>query len=1023
MTLNEWIERENVDVRRVIVRVETEYWLRAEWDRMLPNGGMVHVIPLPPQSGGGSNPLSMLMMVAIAVAAVYTGGLAAGAMGFVAGTAGYAAVSAGVSMAVMAAGSMLVNAIIPPKSANVSQGTGTSPTYSLAASGNQARLLEAIPVLYGRMKVKPDLASQPFTEYVGNEQYLYELFCISQGEVNVEQVLIGDTDIGNFSEITWQVVGPNQPVTLFPDNVVTSEAIAGIELQAPNDSGDWVGPYTANPAGTKANFIGFDVTLPSGLFYANDDGSLGTLAVTFEIQARQIDDAGNAQGGWIGLDTRTLSMAAAQPQAISYRYGVDAARYEVRARRTSKLNEDSRAQNRIQWAALRAYLPSERYYGNVTLLAMRARATNNLNSSTAHDVNVIATRRVPVWTGNGWSEPRPTTNPAWAVADAVRNRDYGRGLPDRRLDIDALVRLADVWSSRGDEFNGVFDSVGSFWDGLTTICRAGRAVPMYLGGVVTVVRDELKAVRTALFSPANICAGTLTTEYGFYSVDTPDHVVIEYMDEATWSWQDVACVPDGSPALVEKRIQMIGPTKREQAFREGIYAAYANRDQRKTVSFTAELDGLIPLYGDLVGVSHDLPRWGISGEVEAVEGACVHVSEQLEWTAGAQHYVRFVGRNGAPTIALRVMQNAADGDAMSMLLMDALPAGFRFGDGVTEDPTRFAFGPSVEQVAQDVRLIRATPRQGQVELTFVNNAESPHTAELGMKPPPPASPSLLPGVIHAPIVAEVTANARVTPGYVSIAASPASGAALYEFQASADGGRSWAALGTISTNSVTVPIAPGVWMFRVRAYGTSGLAGPFAVCTSEIASFAYLPAAPTVTLREPFTGDQVSIEIQRLPDVDFFHVEVVSGGVTRYAADITGQSFVWTLDQAKQYGAAVDTFAVSVTAGNSAGMGPTTFLTVKSQAPAAPAVTVFSNDGYNAILHMSVSGAVKAVGYVVKSGGTVVQSGTETECTVPAAKTYQVTAYNGWGSESASTQVSVPADTGGGGWDGGGFAN
>ena len=35
------------------------------------------------------------------------------------------------------------------------------------------------------------------------------------------------------------------------------------------------------------------------------------------------------------------------------------------------------------------------------------------------------------------------------------------------------------------------------------------------------------------------------------------------------------------------------------------------------MTFRTELEGLIPTYGDLVVISHDMPQWGTSGEVLA----------------------------------------------------------------------------------------------------------------------------------------------------------------------------------------------------------------------------------------------------------------------------------------------------------------------------------------------------------------------------------------------------------------------
>lgn len=1013
-----WAEAVGIDTHRSLLCVNGDYWLRKDWRRALPNGAVATFIQVP-AGGGGSNPLQAVLLIAVAIASVYTGGAAAAAYG---AGAGATAVGAAASIAVSVAGAMLVNAIVPTAGVGTSvTGASASPTYSLQASGNTARLLDSIPVLYGRLNTVPDLAAQPYTEYVGNEQYLYELFAISQGQISIEQILIGETDIGNFSEITYEIIGPNQPVTLFPDNVVTSSELSGIELQAPNDSGDWVGPFVANPSGSVANFIGIDVTLPSGLFYAADDGSLQQLSLTFEVQAQTIDDNGVATGAWIDLDVHALTMATSQPQLISYRYAVPQARYQIRAKRTTDLNSDSRAQNRIQWASLRAYMPSARYYGDVTLLALRARATNSLNSDSAHDVHVISTRMLPIWNGSAWSAPQATTSPAWAIADAVRNQTYGAGLSDNRLDLDVLLTLSQTWAARGDEFNGVFDTKGSFWDSLSTICRAGRALPMYFGGVISVVRDELKTVRTAMFTPQNIVKGSFSAQYAFYSADTPDYVTVEYFDEVTWAWQTVDCIPTGSAALVQKSVKMVGPTKRAQAFREGLYMAYANRDQRKTVSITTELDGLIPRYGDLVSISHDLPKWGISGVVDAFDVATVTVSEQLEWTPGAQHYVRFVERDGTPTYPIRVSQPTGDEDNLSMLLMDPLPDLFEFGDGFSEEQSRFAFGPAIDKITQDVRLIKATPRDGQVEMTFVNNADSPHTAETGVSPPPPVSPSSLPGVIHAPIVASIAIDFRITPGAVSITAAPAAGAARYEYQASADNGESWSLLGVVLTNTLTTPIAVGTWQFRVRAYGQSGLAGPFALWTGAIEEFKYAPAPPALSLREPFTGDQLSIEIQRLPDVDFFQVEVVVGGVSKYSATITAQNFTWTLDQAGQYSAVADTFDVRVEGGNIAGLGNPATITVKSTPPDVPTATYAAGTGGQATLSYSSSGTITAAGYVVRQGSTVIYDGPLTLVSVAAGATYTVTSYNAWHSESGAASIAIPASAGeGGGTDPGG---
>lgn len=1009
ISIREFFRGAAVDCSRLIVSVDWDFWLRSRWDEPIPRDAVVVITPVP-GNDGGSNPLATILQIAVLVAAVTIPGAQWG-LALQVGSLGYAAASIGISIA----GSLLINALVPSSRVNTNvTGTTTSPTYALQSSGNVARLLDPIPVIYGRMKTTPDLGSQPYTEYVGNEQYLYQLFCITQGKYQIESILIGDTPIANFSEIDYEVLGPNEAVTLFPDNVVTSSEVGGIELQAPNDSGTWIGPFVASDAGTKANYIGVDMVLPSGLFYANDDGSLGALALTFEVQAQAIDDAGNATGDWITLDTRELKMSTAQPQQISYRYAVAPARYQVRAQRTTDLNTDSRAQNRVQWSGMRAYLPSGRYYGDVTLLAMRARATNNLNSSSAHDVNVIGTRILPVWNGSSWVE-QPCQSIAWAFADACRNSGYSIGLADDRVDLETLLELDATWASRGDQFNGVFDTKGTFWDAVTTIAAAGRAVPMYNGDVVSIVRDEPKTARTGMFTPGNIAPGSLEIQYSFATDDTPDSVQVQYFDETTWSWQDVMCVPAGSAGANPSQVKMVGITDRNQAWREGIYKAYSNRDQRKQVSWSTELEGLIPHFGDLLGVSHDLAQWGISGTVDGADGSVVFVNQQLEWTAGVQHYALFRDLDGSALGPFRVRQPAGDTADLAMQLMDALPASFAFSDGFSMEPTQFSFGPGVDKLTQDVRLVSATPGDGnQVDMVAVNAADSPFLAETQLDPPAPVSPSSLPGIIHAPIIAQVNVDWQIVPGSVAITAGGAAGAVTYEFQASANNGQSWQPLGTSRTNSLTVQIAVGDWIFRVRAFGASGFPGPWTQWTGTVEKFTYPPAPPTVSLRDPFTGDQLSVEIQRLPDVDFFHVQVVVAGAVKYEADITAQNFTWALDQARQYGAVAATFDIKVAGGNIAGLGNYATLTVTSAPPDAPNVQVSPGSSGMATLSMSANGGIEPTGFRVRQGSTVVYDGASGTCQVAAGHSYQVTAYNDWGSESAPADVDVPADAGDG---------
>lgn len=831
-----------------VVMLNDKPLLQKQWCQRVKMGDVLHVTQLPGDGGGGgSNPMRMVLTIALIAVAVYTGGAAAAAYGAATGAAagtttiGMSVVNAVVSGATMLGGTMLLNMLFPvkPNSLKQRQSEQISPTYTFGDRGNSARLLEAIPVLYGRFLVYPDLITQPYVENRGDQQYIYSLFCVTQGQCTIEEIRIGDEDVSTFGEVQYEVIPPGGQVTLFPDNVVTSLSVGGNTLLGPNEPGYAVlGPFVVCPPGAAVDHIAVDVSAPGGMLRAEDDGSFSSVAAYFSFEYREIDDTGTPQGPWQNLLNTNISGASQQPQLRSYKIPVDLARYEVRGFRANNKG-DNRTSDIIRWDNLRGYIPSTRTYGNVTLVAMIVRATNNISGSLARKVSIVAQRKLPVWDPvNGWSvEEVETSNPAWAIADAIRNEEYGRGLPDSYYNLQEIYRLAQVWDSRGDEFNGVFDVTTQFWDALSSLCAVGRAVPMYYAGMIDVIRNEPKAIPARVFTPQNMVASSFSTRYLFAEKDTPDHVIMEYIDENTWKQASVECILPGSAGLNPATVSMIGITNREQAWREGISLAAKNRDQRRLTSFSTGMEGALTRYGEMVSVSHDVPGWGYFGRIEyfdvvAPGRARVVTSEPLEFTEGVTHYMAFRRRNGKQdgpyecTRPVGALENECE-----VLGEEADIEAIYISDGVREDLTQYQFGPSERMEAKVVILSAKPARDGSVALSVVNYAESIHTAELGGTVPVPPPITTLPGVPVLPIVDRISLELTTTVGAQNIVISPARGADYYEYAISNDG-IEWTLIGTTSDTVWPVTLNPGTWWVRARAVGQ--MAGPWRTWTGQV---------------------------------------------------------------------------------------------------------------------------------------------------------------------------------------------
>jgi len=736
-TIRAWLDAHGIAEfeRPTICLRNGEPVLRAAWpDAEIGASDIVTFVSLPQGGGGGGgkNPLRTVLMIAVMVAAPAIGGAIAGAIG-ITSTIGTALITAAVGLA----GATLVNVLVPPpKPAAPSFGgsfgsTPTpSPTYALQSQGNQARLGQPIPVIYGRHLVYADLAATPWTEYAGNEQYLHQLHCIGQGEYELEQVRIEDTPISSFEEVTYEIVAPDDPVTLFEADVTTAAEVAGQELKGTNelDTGDdgWIGPFAANPAGTTAEEIGIDLVMPRGLYYANSSGGLDSRTIAWEVEVRAIDDEGVALGGWVQLGAESVTAATNTAQRRSDRYPVASGRYEIRLRRTDAKDTDARAGHEIRWQALKAFLVGEPVFGDVTLFAVRMRATDNLSQRSSRLVNCILTRRLPVWDPvTGWSAPQPTRSIAWAFADAARAH-YGADLPDARIDLAALHALDGLWQGRDDYFDAVFDQGVTVWEALTRIARVGRAVPFLQGGILRLVRDEARSLPVALFGPRNIVKGSLKVQYLMPGEDTADAVTVEYFSARIWAPDEVtASLPD-SAADQPAKVELFGCTDEAQALREGLYMAAANRYRRRMVSFRTELEGLIPTYGDLIAIAHDMPRWGQGGEVVAWDATArmLELSEPLVWSDSETHYIALRRRDGTVSGPWPVDPGADDRRVFLAENLDFTPY-----TGASEERTHFAFGVG-EAWSLRARVISIRPRGEQVEITAVGEDARVHEADL-----------------------------------------------------------------------------------------------------------------------------------------------------------------------------------------------------------------------------------------------------------------------------------------------------
>ena len=828
--------------RPAIAMLNGKYILPHAWGRKLRDGDVLMFICLARGGGGGgSNPLRMLLTIALLAFAPWAAGIATGIAAGATGVQGL--ILAGTTMGIQLAGAALINALMPvPRQSTL---PSPSPTYTLQAQGNAARIEAPIPVQYGRVLSFPDLAAQPYWEYVGEEQFVYQLLCLGAGEYSIEEIRIEDTPIAAFPEIQTEIVGPHGHVTLFPTDVTTSVEVSGQELIG-RKSGTWsrsgttvtvtltahgfgsgqakylnfttgsgvsdvylitvltvdtftvttpatgtsgacyihdvlggVSGFVASAAGTVAQRLSVDFVLPSGLFTTDGSGNLNPFTVGYHVEAQQVNDLGVATGSWTLLEDASITAktVTAVRQSMSYTL-VTPGRYKVRAWRTDAQADPSTTGNQLLVGGLRSYMADPIDFGPVTLVALRMRATNSLSVQASRKVAVLATRKIPVWNGTAWSAPVASTSIAWALADACRSTDYGAKLADARIDLAGLLALDAVWTARQDSFSYRFDSATSWWEAMRKIAAAGRAKPIMMGGVVRVVRDAPATVPVAMFSMRNIIKGSFAVDYLQPTSMTADAITGTYFDATTWAPRRVTAKLPGSTALKPAKVTLEGIDNPAQAMRELMYQAACNRYRRKIVHFGTEMEGFIPAFGDLIAVQHDMVGWGKQAEVVGWNAATRALKVSEPLAITGSNVVALRRANGSQTDPIAVTAGASDYEVILAAAPDFTPE----SGGQTRERTHVAFGLAATYSTM-AKVLTCRPRGlYEVAIDAVTEDPSVHTAETGVVAPPLVT-SNLPRRPIVPIVKGLFA--RRIPGDATrcvIGWRPAPGADTYHVE-------------------------------------------------------------------------------------------------------------------------------------------------------------------------------------------------------------------------------------------------
>jgi Putative phage tail protein len=790
-TVSDWLDDHAAAVKGpLIVIVNDTAILRADWNtQLIDPSDRAAVIMLPARGRGGiKNIIRVVATIGLAIAASVVAGPLGAAVG-ITSSIGVSLIGAGVFLA----GSIVLNRLLPASTNTAdqpqAQGAPQSPTYTLQAQGNYARLTSPIPKLYGNHLVFPDFASgtYAFFEPVFSVQLVRYFFCLGLGDYDVEQILIGDTVAWNSTSgptntyaggFALEIVRPGAAPTIFYPYYFTSQDVGGFDLKPTLV----MGPYIATPPGYRTTAIEFDFVMPNGLSYTNPTtGVILPVGVTVTCDYQLIDDRGNPIGPWV---QNAEGFFALSKDAIrrSVPITVPEGRYQARVTRTDLGNPGTPSYiSDISWTGLKSVLTRDSNgvdlstirYPDTTMLLLQVAATDRISAQSSHQVGVIMTAILPEWNAlTGWSAPVPTRKLGASVSDMLR-ASYGAGLADARIDLDKLwTYLQDTWNARGDFCDRIFDQKMSIWEAMSALLKCGRTRPIMVGSKISFIRDEPRALYKQSFTPRNIAPNSLETLYILEDINLPDDVLLTFVNRDTWKPDSVrfSTTSIRTPNPIIYDYTGIGTT--EHALREAAYQAANNKYRRKFATFGIELENRFMLLGDLIKVAHDVPMWGQSAPLNSVVSANhILADDDFTWQTGTQYYATLSTFDGKVLSAMRVSRGDTDAD----LIIDALDLATAMGaigftgnladlcvgqfDAHNRVESRIIFGPS-QSIGMDLIVTGVVPDANlNATIETVNEDIRVHTAD-GSSPVPPFA-------LRHPIIALLLAGITVDLGRIT----------------------------------------------------------------------------------------------------------------------------------------------------------------------------------------------------------------------------------------------------------------
>lgn len=576
------------------------------WSHVYPKHGQVIEV----RGAVGKSAVRLVAMVALTYfafqAPMLAGWLAkAGLSG-----AGLAAARAGVYLA----GSMLINKVLQPKQPGAA--APAESTFALSAPRNRPRPYEPLGLLLGSMRIAPDVASLPYTNYEGDQQFVSLLLTPGINVARVEELYNGDALLSSFEGVQVWYNGfsgmPDQDIPIYSNvAVVEGGRLLDTSSEPKNRPGQWV-----QRTGSERT-IRLVVGVEFQIWDVTSKGKEKDNREQLQVQYRAV-----GTGNWLNFGNYSVSGRTQKTQKRSYTLDVPEGQYDVRARVAGQNTDGSGAQANFTWTTLTSVRREPPGYPGISRIGIRMRASGQLNGAPDEIRCVAHSSPIPVWKGDaiGWVT-ESSNNPgaqilayARGFTDPTGKRIAGMGLPDRQIDVEALKAFTLHCAANDLTYDHWLTEVRSHQGVLDAIALAGFGQIAWPRGRLAVVWAADEQPLSGVVNMATIKKGQFQVDYTLASA--ADGIEYSYLDRTTWEAKTLRVPAPGVTTMLNPaQVSGEGVTSEAHAALLARWHLAQSLYQYKAITYSTDIEHMSYGRMSVLALQHDLTQWGFGGQV------------------------------------------------------------------------------------------------------------------------------------------------------------------------------------------------------------------------------------------------------------------------------------------------------------------------------------------------------------------------------------------------------------------------